>query len=751
MKQVTQNYKSGEVRLDEVDVPAVRDGGVLVRSWYSAVSPGTEGMKVREGRLSLAAKARARPDQVKKVLSTLRQQGLVATYQKVMGKLDCLTPLGYSLSGEVVAVGRNTTGLRVGDRVACAGAGYANHAEYNFVPANLVVPVPTSVDMKHAAFATLGAISLHGFRQSEMQLGETACVIGLGLLGQMLVQILRAAGMNVVGLDLVEARCRLAEEFGALAVAPDAPGLADSVKRLTRGNGVDCVFICVSGSSNRPVELAAWLARDRARIVDIGKTRLDLPWNEYYLKELDVRFARSYGPGRYDPTYEERGIDYPIGYVRWTERRNIEAFLDLLARDAVRLKQLVSSAVPFTRAEEVYQRLAAGQDQSIGLVFDFGITPGTTPSIPVKSLKIRKATNKRVAVGLIGAGAYASSMLLPHLRRNREVDLTVVATRSSLSAQTAKHRFGFRYATTDCSDILKNADIDAVIIATRHASHARLVVEALKHGKAVYVEKPLALTMEELVGIRRAVVDAGNSRLMVGFNRRFSPMVGSLVERLRAKTGPWVMSYRVSAGQLEPGSWYADRSEGLRFTGEAGHFIDLLSCVADSRPVAVFASGLRPDRMHGDDLDNLIAVLEYENGSIANLTYTTQGGTKLPKEYLEVIGSGTAVQLQNFERTMIFEGDDSKTIRATRIDKGQSQLLGAFIDAVANGAAMPIGIDSLVDTTAATLAVLQSWQTGERVRIKVDDTSNSTSSQANINETRSSDNVPRGTFTHMAS
>jgi threonine dehydrogenase-like Zn-dependent dehydrogenase len=372
MRQVTQNYKSGEIRLEEVDWPALKAGGVLVRSHYSVISTGTEGMKVREGKLSYLGKARARPDQLKKVLQSLKQQGLLATYRKVMNKLDSLTPLGYSLAGEVVAVGADAAEFHVGQRVACAGAGYANHAEVNFVPKNLVVPVPDEVSLKHASFATVGAIALHAFRQAQMQLGESACVIGLGLLGQLLVQILRAAGIHAVGTDLVAERCRLAEELGAnAALTAEDPALERLIARLTGGAGVDCVFVAAGGGSNAATELAVRIARDRARVVDIGKTRLDLPWNDYYLKELDVRFSRSYGPGRYDANYEERGIDYPIGYVRWTEKRNLASFLDLVSSGQVKVEPLISQVRKFGEAETVYRELAENGGNVLAVAFEY--------------------------------------------------------------------------------------------------------------------------------------------------------------------------------------------------------------------------------------------------------------------------------------------------------------------------------------------------------------------------------------------
>jgi threonine dehydrogenase-like Zn-dependent dehydrogenase len=370
MKQVAQNYKTGNIRLVDVEQPALRRGGVLVRSAYSVISIGTEGMKVREGKLSYLGKARARPDQLKKVLNSMRQQGALATYQKVKNKLDSLTPLGYSVCGEVIAVGEGAEEFQVGQTVACAGAGYANHAEINFIPKNLVVPVPEGVDSKHASFATVGAIALQGFRQSGMQLGESAFVIGLGLLGQLLVQILRAAGMRVIGVDLIESRCQLAKQLGTkLAMTPDDSRLDSAVSRMTNGFGVDCVFIAAGGSSNLATELAVKVCGDISRLVDFGKTKLDLPWNDYYMKELDVRFARSYGPGRYDPVYEELGIDYPVGYVRWTERRNLASFLDLVKQCSVAVEPIISGIYPFVEAEKIYEEIGSSGEKLLGVLF----------------------------------------------------------------------------------------------------------------------------------------------------------------------------------------------------------------------------------------------------------------------------------------------------------------------------------------------------------------------------------------------
>lgn len=719
MKQVSQNYKTGTIRLETVNQPALKSGGVMVRSVYSVISAGTEGMKVKEGKMSYLEKARARPDQVKKVVQGVQQQGLVATYEKVMNKLDSLTPLGYSLSGVVTAVGSGAEEFVVGQKVACAGAGYANHAEINFVPKNLVVPVPDNVTMKHAAFTTIGAIAMQGFRQAEIQLSETACVIGLGLIGQLLVQILHAAGINVIGVDLSSERCKLAVEMGAIAATPPKdPSLLSHIRNLTSGAGVDCVFLAAGGNSNGPVELAVEIARDRAKIVDIGKTKLDLPWKDYYEKELDLRFSRSYGPGRYDPNYEERGIDYPIGYVRWTERRNMISFLDLVAKQKIRLEPIISAIHPFEEAENLYQEMAEGRGGGLGILFKY------SEQIPDISLPTLAAINKpqiaakgKVRLGVIGAGNYASSMLLPHLIKHNDAHLVEVATATSLSATNALRKFAFERQSTDYQELIKAKDIDAVIIATRHSSHAQMTAEVLSAGKAVFVEKPLAIDSAGAGLVRQAIVRSKNERLQVGFNRRFSPLVAQISKVFPANNIPLVMNYRVHAGQMESNSWYLDRCQGSRFVGEAGHFLDVFSFLTQSRPVSVVARSLRPQPLKPDDLDNIAVIVTYENGSIGNLLYLTQGAQKVPKEFLEVFGDGCTVQLHNFESLTIFKGTQQRKIKARGIDKGQKEEMNAFVTAVKSGLAMPISINSLMDTTLTTLAIEESLKTGHPVHL----------------------------------
>jgi predicted dehydrogenase/threonine dehydrogenase-like Zn-dependent dehydrogenase len=713
MKQIAQNYRSGELSLVDAPVPACKPGGVLVRSQFSLISTGTEMMKIDESKLSLVGKARARPDQVRKVMQSVSQQGLLATYRKVTDRLDSLTPLGYSLCGEVVEVGAGVTELTVGQRVACAGNLHALHAEYNWVPRNLCVAVPDEVSSEHAAFTTVGAIAMQGYRQSEARLGETACVIGLGLVGQLLVQVLRAAGMNVVGLDPSAERCRLAERMGAAACgAPEGAALqavVATLAKLTDGAGADHVFLTAGGDTNQPVELAAEVARDRARIIDIGKSRLDLPWNAYYAKELDVRFSRSYGPGRYDPGYEERGVDYPIGYVRWTERRNLQSFLGLVKDGRIDLAPLTSAVLPFQDAVTAYDRIRNGEQPGVGVLFRYPadaprerrLTPGT---IPRPRRGRAPAAGPVVRLGVIGAGNYATSMLLPHLRGRADVELVEVATATALSAANAQRKFGFERFSTDYQGVLADDGIAAVLVVTRHDSHARMVCDALRAGKAVFVEKPLAVDHQQLDAIHATVQETGNDRLMVGYNRRFAPLLGELRSSWGPVSGPVQLRYDVNAGQLEADSWYGHSDEqGSRLVGEGGHFIDTASWWLGSDPVEVFATATP------GDADDAVLTLAYPGGSIASISYLTRGDSRYPKEVLQVFGQQQVARLQNFQAWELWQGGRRRAKRSrTGIDKGQKREVDAFVRAVASGDAMPIGLASLLATTSATFAASRS-------------------------------------------
>jgi predicted dehydrogenase len=720
MKQIAQNYKSGELAVLDVPVPTCRPGGVLVRSLFSLISTGTEMMKVNEASMSMVGMARARPDQVKKVLDQVQQQGVVATYKKVMNKLDSYTPLGYSLCGVVVEVGRGAEEFKVGQLVACAGNEQALHAEYNFVPVNLCGAVPDGVTPEHAAFATVAAIAMQGVRRAEPQLGETAVVIGLGLIGQLVVRLLVANGVQAVGIDPVEARCRLAEKAGAaFAAAPDdLDTVVSGLAAITGGRLADHIFLAAGGNTNGPVEAAVKLARDRARIVDIGKMKLDLPWNDYYLKELDVRFSRSYGPGRYDDRYELEGIDYPAGYVRWTERRNLESFLELVARGSVEVATLIDKVAPFADAAQVYGDLKDGTLKAIGVLLEYDqpapdapkpvtsvVAPGERPR-PARPRSGRQLDEVRI--GFVGAGNYASSMLLPHLAAMSSAKLAHVATNRSLSAVNAQKKFGFGTASTDSDALFDDDSLDAIFVVTRHATHAGLVCRALETGKAVFVEKPLALTRDETHAIAEAIAKTGNDRLMVGFNRRFAPLLTAMRKNFGGSAAMSNTRYLINAGKLAADSWYLnEEAEGSRFVGEGGHFIDTLSWWAGRLPEEVYA-------VRGPEKGDLQATIRLAGGASATIAYLTGGNSRFQKETLDATGGGRNALLDNFKSAAVWSAKGKVVTRARGgQDKGQKAEMEQFVEAVRTGGPMPISVEELLATTRATIAVGESLLSGK--------------------------------------
>jgi predicted dehydrogenase/threonine dehydrogenase-like Zn-dependent dehydrogenase len=723
MKQIAQNYKSGELTVLDVPAPVCRPGGVVVRSLFSLISTGTELMKVSEASMSMVGMARARPDQVRKVLDQVQQQGVVTTYKKVLNKLDSYTPLGYSLCGVVTEVGRGAEEFKVGQLVAAAGNEHALHADYNWVPVNMCAAVPDGVLPEHAAFSTVASIAMHGVRRAEVQLGETAVVIGLGLVGQLVVRLLIAAGVQVVGIDPVLERCQLAEKAGAAAAGvPGELGVIQAeLSSLTCGRGADHVFLAAGGSTNQPVEMAVKLARDRARVVDIGKMRLDLPWNAYYDKELDVRFSRSYGPGRYDDRYELEGIDYPAGYVRWTEKRNLQSFLDLLSRNQLEVASLIDGIFPMTDAARVYANLKSGELKAVGVLLEYQVPaegappPAISRVLPggarlTKPASVRKDGSGTVAIGFIGAGNYASSMLLPHFAKLGAAKLMHVATTKSLSAVNAQRKFGFTTASTTADAVLNDESLDAIFIVTRHATHASLVCRALETGKAVFVEKPLALTREEAEQIAETLDKTGNDRLMVGFNRRFAPLLADMRQEFGSAASRSVTRYLVNAGPLAKDSWYLnEEAEGSRFTGEGGHFIDTLSWWADSLPKEVYAVG-------GPGSGDVTVTLRFASGASGSIAYLTSGNVRYPKETMDATGGGSSARLDNFKTATVWSGRGKHGMKARGgQDKGQRGEVLQFIEALRTGGPMPISVDSLLATTRATIAVGESLLSGRSV------------------------------------
>jgi predicted dehydrogenase/threonine dehydrogenase-like Zn-dependent dehydrogenase len=684
MRQVLQNYRTGEVRVDEVPAPALRSGAVLVANRYSLISAGTERMKVETGKMSLVGKARSRPDLVKKVLKTLQTEGIGATYRKVMARLESPSPLGYSCAGEVIAVGSEVVGIQVGDRVACAGAEHAHHAEIVCVPQNLVALIPDGVPYEHAAFTTVGAIALHGVRQADVQLGDSVVVIGLGLVGLLTVQLLKASGARVFGIDVNPARCELAQQLGADRVALRSDDVVGLVRDFTHGYGADVVMLTAGGSTNDPIELAGELARDRGKVVVVGLLKMDVPQRLYYEKELTVLLSRSYGPGRYDPVYEEMGIDYPIGYVRWTERENMREFLRLLADRKVQVEPLITHRYPIERAAEAYNLLASPEGgKVIGALIEYPQTPET----PRRTMQVRTASAPKqttVRLGVIGAGNFATGTLLPLLKGIPDVAFVGVCTSRGYTAKGVADKFGFQFAASDPNEIFENPDINAVLIATRHDSHAAYAIRAMRAGKPAFLEKPLAITFEQLQEVEQVWREMGG-RVLVGYNRRFSPFVRQIAEHFRNRTEPLSILYRVNAGPLEQGHWMRATAEGgSRIVGEGCHFIDVMMFLTNSLPKRVCAAHLRA---HEPDTAQL--VIEFEDGSIGVLYYLTTGDLTVPKEYLEVHGAGRSAILRDFRELELIAGGKHTTHKAAGQDKGHKNELQAFVEAVKGGPKCP--------------------------------------------------------------
>ena len=720
MKQMFQSASSGETTVVDVPAPAVLPGGVLVRTAASLISAGTERTAVEFSKKSLLQKARSRPDLVKKVLDKAKTEGMLQAVEAAFTRLDQPIVLGYSSAGTVIEVGQGVTDFRVGDRVACAGGGYASHAEIVSVPKNLVAPVPEGVDLRHAAFTTVGAIGLHGFRVSEAELGEVVVVLGLGLIGLLTVQIARAAGCRVIGIDLDPDRVALARTLGAEAATTTVQDPEALVRAHSEGRGADVVLITAGTSSNAPIELAGELARDRGRVVVVGAVGMDLPRPPFYDKELSFRISRSYGPGRYDPSYEEGGIDYPIGHVRWTENRNLRSFLQLVSDGSVQIEPVLTVAHPIAEAPEAYRRILDPSDRALGVLLTYPEGPSPEEDRPVRTVAIPGAARKvvgEIGIGLLGAGNFATATLLPAIGRAGGYRMVGVVTRSGTSAQHAAAKHGFGFASTSEREITAHQDVDLIAIATRHDLHARQIISAMEAGKSVFCEKPPCLNPEELADIIRAAAASPASTLLVGYNRRFAPMARELRDHFASVGEPCAAHYRVNAGFIPLDHWTHDPAVGGgRIIGEGCHFIDFLDHVFDARPVRVFASGL-PDRGRYRS-DNVQITLTYENGSVGTLLYTAAGHKGSGKERVEVFGGGKSAVLDDWRELVTHGGSGAGTSKnRLRQDKGWNDEWTVLRNAIRNGTGHPIPLESMVATSLATFGAVESLRTGRAVDI----------------------------------
>jgi predicted dehydrogenase/threonine dehydrogenase-like Zn-dependent dehydrogenase len=719
MKQLLQNLRDGKTTVVDVPAPSAQPGMVLVRTAASLVSAGTERMVVEFAEKSLVGKARSRPDLVRQVIDKARREGLFSTAEAAFNRLEQPMPLGYSSAGTIVELGEGVQGYKVGDRVACAGGGYAVHAEYAAVPFNLVAPLPASVDFEAGACGTMGAIALHGFRLAQPQIGENVLVIGLGLLGLLSVGIARVAGCKVLGVDLDPDRVAMAKDVGAQAVLREEA--EEAAAAFSDGRGMDVVLICADTESNDPVELAGTAARDRGRVVAVGAVGMDIPRRTYYHKEIDFIVSRSYGPGRYDPIYEEGGLDYPLGFVRWTAGRNLEAFVNLLGSGGMDVFRFITHRFPIDEAVEAYRLITKKKGESfLGVLLTYPPEEGVD-LIEEKTIftapEVDRAVPGQVSVGVIGAGNFASAVLLPVLKSLRSIRRVGIASATGLSAQHAARRFGFAYATSDAEAILNDSEINTVALLTRHNLHAPQILAALRAGKHVFCEKPLAIREDELDEIMAELEKPKTPLLMVGFNRRFAPMSVEMKAFLDGRQEPLLAHYRVNAGYLPPEHWLHDLEQGGgRIIGEGCHFVDFLTWLVGDSPAAVTARGLPDGGRYAED--NVVLTFEFPDGSLGTVTYLANGDKSLPKERVEAFAGGRVVVLDDFRKLTLIRDGRQKVRRARwRQDKGHKGEWEAFVRAIVEGVEPPIPYDQLIGVARSTIVALEALRHGKDLTI----------------------------------
>ncbi len=707
MKQLIQNFKSGELYVDELPVPALTNGYVLVANSYSLISAGTEKSTVSTAQASLIGKAKKRPDLVKQVIQNYNKEGFKATLEKVKTKLDSLKALGYSSAGVVLASMDTNCKFQPGDLVACAGQGYASHAEVIIVPQNLVAKIPDGVDLKDACYTTLGSIALQGVRQADPKLGENVCVIGLGLLGQITCQLLKANGCNVFGIDVSENMVSLANKTKvASALKRDDANLMTATENFTNGNGFDKVIVTAAGPTNDPIELSGLILRKKGVVIMVGAVKMDIPRDpDYYRKELELKLSCSYGPGRYDVKYEEEGIDYPYGFVRWTEQRNMEAFLKLLANGSVKLKPLTTHVFSIENAVQAYDLILGKTKESfVGILLEYNNEKAMKESM----VKANSFPVKQLNVGFIGAGSFAQSYLIPNAKGFASLD--TVVTRNGINSKNVAQKYGFNHASSSAEDIFKNNDINAVFIATQHDTHANLTSQSLAHGKAVFVEKPLALNREELDEVIKVYKESVSPLLMVGFNRRFAHISLQAKKSFSNIGEPLVMNFRVNAGFIPRDHWTQTKAGGGRIVGEICHFIDLMQFFTSADPIKVHAECIDTESDTIKNDDNIAITIKFSDGSVGSLVYASNGDKALAKERFEIYGGNTVFVIEDFRKGILYQ-DNKETVIKTS-GKGHKEEVEEFMNALSTGKEMPISFRSICLTTITTFKIIDSLQSG---------------------------------------
>lgn len=708
MKQVL--VRRGKIRVEDVPAPLLGDNHILVEVAYSLISTGTEVTGVKRSGESLAKKAIQHPENVKKVFNILKEKGIKKTFALVESKIGGASPTGYSCSGIVIQVGKGVSGIQSGDKVACAGAGKANHAEIVLVPKNLVVKVPDDCSLKDAASVTLGAIAMQGVRRADPKLGETVAVIGLGLLGQITNQLLKSAGCRTIGVDLQKSRVELAKELGLdWGLTSSEVDVQKEVFSLTNGHGVDNTIITASAPDNDAIiQQAMEITRKKGKVIIVGDVGLGVKRAPFYEKELDLLISTSYGPGRYDETYEGKGLDYPYAYVRWTEQRNMEEYLNLIAEGKLNFSRLVSKIYPIEEAPQAYQALQAGSECPLAVLLDYHLSDADTAQKSKTRIQVSATPKKKaglINVAVIGAGGFAKSVHLPNLQRLSKLYTirAVVSATGSNAKETAK-RFGAAYCATDYHDVLADKDVDMAMICTRHNLHAKIAMEAAKAGKAVFVEKPMALNKEELEEVVK-ILEETRVPFMVGFNRRFSPAAVRVKELIRYRQNPIIVSYRVNAGYIPLDHWVHGKEGGGRIVGEACHMFDLFDFFTKSEVESIDVSAISPKTDHISSRDNFVATLKYTDGSVCTLTYTALGTSEVRKEYIEVYCDGKTLIIDDFRELRIY-GANRKGWKGPQ-DKGHLKEVEEFAHSIREGGTWPISLSALVQATKISFIVDQ--------------------------------------------
>ncbi len=706
MKQVL--IKQGQVVVEDIPAPQVEPGTLLVRVKFSSISAGTELSGLESASQPLWKRALKNPKAVKSTVEMAATRGLTHTRNVIQGKLAEGNPTGYSASGIVLEVGDGIENIQSGDRVACAGAQCAHHAEIIRVPRNLAVPLPKELSLPVASTVTLGAIALQGVRRAQPTLGETFAVIGLGILGQLAAQMLRANGCRVIGTDLDSSRIELAKSLGMDFPLPaEENNNREHTLRLTDGEGVDGVIITAASPSDEVISNAFKMCRKKGRVVLVGDVGLNLKREDIFPKELDFFISTSYGPGRYDPQYEEKGLDYPIGYVRWTENRNMAEYLNLISEEKIEVEPLIHSSFEISQAATAYETLKKDKEKPLIVLLSYPESKeDAKPNRVIPNPSALASESDKINIALAGAGGFIKGMHIPNLQTlSRRYQIHAVASRTGSNASNTAKQVGAQYCTTDYQEILNDPKVDAVLIGTRHNQHASMVIEALQAGKHVLVEKPLALTRNELETIRNFYeINQQAPVLLTGFNRRFSPFAQRAKELIENRTNPMIINYRMNAGYIPLGHWVHTEEGGGRNLGEACHIYDLFTFFTNSKVVSVQSRSLAPKTDHYSSRDNFAATLGFEDGSVATLTYTALGSNEFPKEQMEIFSDGKVLMLDDYKQLRI-HGSNAKGVTSKLTDKGHMRELETFAETLEKGGEWPIPLWQQLQATEIALQV----------------------------------------------